>query len=82
MYPFPFPYESHFPKSCQQKPCKSFIENDIYLYTNGKVREDPHVNPGALDGLDFALDDFLGSRKLFGSDADTFAFDTKAPVAV
>ena len=82
MYPFPFPYESHFPKYCQQKPHKSFIIDDKYLHTNGKVREDPHVNPGALDGLDFALDDFLGSRKLFGGEADTFAFDAKAPVSV
>jgi hypothetical protein len=54
----------------------------MYLYTDGKVREDPHENPGTLDGFNFALDDFLGSRKLFGCDADTFALDAKAPVSV
>jgi hypothetical protein len=64
-----------------KKPVKASL-NTTYLYTNGKVREDPHVNLGTLDGLNFALDDFLGSRKLFGSEADAFAFDTKAPVSV
>lgn len=62
------------------KPVKGILKR-AYLYTDGKVREDPHVNLGTLDGFNFALDDFLSSRKLFGCEADTFALDAKAPVS-
>ena len=44
--------------------------------------KDPHVNPGALDGLNFALDHLLCGRELFGSEADALAFDAEAPVSV
>jgi hypothetical protein len=83
MTPFPFPYESHFPKLRVNKPVKAALKKTgTHLYTDGKVRENPQVDLGALDGLNFALDDFLGSRKLFGSEAYTLTLDAKPPVSV
>ena len=64
------------------KPVKSVFEDTAYLYTNGKVREDPQVHLGTLDGFNFTLDDFLCSRELFSSESDTFTLDAKAPVSI
>lgn len=46
------------------------------------MREDPQVHFSALNGLNFTLDDFFGSRKLFSSKSDTLTLDAKAPVSV
>lgn len=46
------------------------------------MREDPQVHPGTLDGFNFTLDDFLCSRELFSSEADTLTLDAKAPVSI
>ena len=35
-----------------------------------------------LDGFNFTFDDFLCSRELFSSEADTLTLDAKAPVSI
>ena len=62
--------------------CKIRNEDTAYLYTNRNMREDPQVYLGTLDRLNFTLDDFLCSRELFSSEADTFALDANAPVSI
>ena len=46
------------------------------------MREDTQVHPGTLDRFNFTLYDFLCSRKLFSSEADTCTLDAKAPVPI
>ena len=81
MYPFLFPYEFRFPRLCQLNLYHPYIEDKAYLYTNGKVREDAQVHLSTLDGFNFTLDDFLCSRELLSSEADTLTLDSNAPVS-
>lgn len=83
MCPCPYPYAFRSPNHRWFQKVEELARPDEkHLYANGNVWEDPQVNFGSLDLLDYPFDDFFSSLELFGGKPDSVTLYTKTPFAV